>query len=444
MTDEKSPLLHHQHGSAEATMSERHSSGFWRIPRRIADAVVASLKVVLSTIAAPARYVVACFHDDQGRFSTMAPLRYTFRSRRRKSQAYAANGSRHVEEKEGYHEKPSLRPKDDEGHTASRDTSTERSLSVDSTATSQSESESENQSSAELEEDGPARNTRSKSASRDEIAPAKKSIRIKLHNEEALTRKRPHKASKSSDLRVDRVAAVANSLKSPSSPASATKLKYPRAPAAPRPLVPRRQPSYIFTHNTETPKKTLIIDLDETLIHSTAKGGRMSTGHMVEVRLFPGPIGGSGPVLGPQVPPILYYVHERPCCHEFLRKVCKWYNLIVFTASVQEYADPVIDWLERERKYFSGRYYRQHCTFRNGAYIKDLSHVEPDLSKVMILDNSPMSYIFHEDNAIPIEGWISDPTDNDLLHLVPLLEGLQYVTDVRALLALRLGQAERA
>lgn len=44
------------------------------------------------------------------------------------------------------------------------------------------------------------------------------------------------------------------------------------------------------------------------------------------------------------------------------------------------------------------------------------------------------------DNAIPIEGWISDPTDNDLLHLVPLLEGLQYVTDVRALLALRGGE----
>ncbi len=77
-------------------------------------------------------------------------------------------------------------------------------------------------------------------------------------------------------------------------------------------------------------------------------------------------------------------------------QVSKWYNLIVFTASVQEYADPVIDWLELERKYFSARYYRQHCTYRNGAYIKDLSQVEPDLSKVMILDNSPLSYIFHE------------------------------------------------
>ena len=74
----------------------------------------------------------------------------------------------------------------------------------------------------------------------------------------------------------------------------------------------------------------------------------------------------------------------------------KWYNLVVFTASVQEYADPVIDWLESERKFFSARYYRQHCTFRQGAFIKDLSAVEPDLSKVVILDNSPLSYMFHQ------------------------------------------------
>lgn len=46
------------------------------------------------------------------------------------------------------------------------------------------------------------------------------------------------------------------------------------------------------------------------------------------------------------------------------------------------------------------------------------------------------------DNAIPIEGWISDPTDNGLLHLIPMLEALQYVTDVRALLALRRGETE--
>jgi len=47
-----------------------------------------------------------------------------------------------------------------------------------------------------------------------------------------------------------------------------------------------------------------------------------------------------------------------------------------------------------------------------------------------------------KDNAMPIEGWISDPTDNDLMHLIPLLEGLQYCTDVRAVLSLRLGQPQ--
>lgn len=43
------------------------------------------------------------------------------------------------------------------------------------------------------------------------------------------------------------------------------------------------------------------------------------------------------------------------------------------------------------------------------------------------------------ENAIPIEGWISDPTDNDLLHLIPFLKALRFVGDVRSLLGLRNG-----
>lgn len=72
---------------------------------------------------------------------------------------------------------------------------------------------------------------------------------------------------------------------------------------------------------------------------------------------------------------------------------------MIFTASVQEYADPVIDWLEAERKIFKARYYRQHCTWENGAYIKDLSVIERDLGKVCILDNSPISYAWHEGHS---------------------------------------------
>lgn len=192
-----------------------------------------------------------------------------------------------------------------------------RGASIESTSSTLSESDADPSDSFDK---GPASNTRSKSATpKDEIAPARKSIRIKLHNEDALRQRRQRKPTDADKTDQEKVAAVANSLKSPSSSAS-TKLKYPRAPAPPRPLVPRRQPSYVMSYSPDPPKKTLIIDLDETLIHSMAKGGRMSTGHMVEVK-FQGPIGGNGVLLGPQVP-ILYYVHERPYCHDFLRKVC--------------------------------------------------------------------------------------------------------------------------
>ncbi len=63
---------------------------------------------------------------------------------------------------------------------------------------------------------------------------------------------------------------------------------------------------------------------------------------------------------------------------------------------MQEYADPVIDWLETDGKVFKSRYYRQHCTLINGTYVKDLTSISEDLSNIMIVDNSPSSYVLQE------------------------------------------------
>ncbi|KAG5361040.1 Nuclear envelope morphology protein 1 [Yarrowia sp. B02] len=179
-------------------------------------------------------------------------------------------------------------------------------------------------------------------------------------------------------------------------------------------------------HPVRANSKTLILDLDETLIHSQSRGKPSMMGHMVEVRLD-------------KRHATLYYVHKRPFCDDFLKLVCKWYNVVVFTASVQEYADPVIDWLEQEQRFFSKRYYRQHCTKVGNGYVKDLTCVDKDLSKLLIIDNSPISYMMHENNAIAIEGWINDPTDVDLLCLLPVLNALRYCIDVRLAITLRLG-----
>ncbi|KAL6250023.1 Nuclear envelope morphology protein 1 [Rhinocladiella similis] len=431
--EEQEPLL----GYDEKPALADNYHGWRAFVKRLTDAITA----ILTAIGAPIVYVARYLRGPDGKFSPVP--RWQRRGRLSSSPTAGANGLAGVTHDSTWSlEKPT--------HRALQDTKLRHSYSSDSmTTTSDSDSELRKAETASRKP-----KPRREKSGREESETRRSSIRIKEQTDPALKRRRQKKAASplgdSGPLTVD-------SIKSPTSPSPSLKItRYPHAPQPPRPLIPRRQPSYAnlvprppTRGSAPLQQKTLILDLDETLIHSLAKGGRMSSGHMVEVKLNV-PVTLSSPqpgqvasVLGPQHP-ILYYVHKRPHCDEFLRKISKWYKLVVFTASVQEYADPVIDWLEQERKYFVGRYYRQHCTFRNGAYIKDLSSIEPDLSKVMILDNSPVSYIFHEDNAIPIEGWINDPTDNDLLHLIPMLEALQYVTDVRALLALRRGEADAA
>lgn len=71
------------------------------------------------------------------------------------------------------------------------------------------------------------------------------------------------------------------------------------------------------------------------------------------------------------------------------------------------------------------RLFRDSCLFHPGNYyVKDLSRVGRDLRHTIIIDNSPMSYIFHPNHAIPISTWFSDIHDNELLDLIPVLEDL--------------------
>ncbi|KAH8106010.1 NIF-domain-containing protein [Cristinia sonorae] len=186
--------------------------------------------------------------------------------------------------------------------------------------------------------------------------------------------------------------------------------------------------------------KTLVLDLDETLIHSTSRpmpysnGGMLSSlgigkknkgsGYTVEVFL-----GGQSKV---------YHVYKRPFVDYFLRKVSAWYTLVIFTASMREYADPVIDWLDAGRGILERRFFRESCTqLANGAYTKDLSIVEEDLSLVCLVDNSPICYTINEANGIPIEGWTHDPHDEALLDLLPFLDSLRFTKDVRRVLGIR-------
>ncbi|RNF27702.1 nuclear lim interactor-interacting factor-like protein [Trypanosoma conorhini] len=76
------------------------------------------------------------------------------------------------------------------------------------------------------------------------------------------------------------------------------------------------------------------------------------------------------------------------------------------------------------------RLYREHCSMLNGAFVKDLSLLGRDLDKTAILDNSPVTYLFQQRNAIPIPSWFDDPNDTELKRLLPILEALAKAGNV--------------
>ncbi|KAH8906042.1 NIF-domain-containing protein [Coniochaeta sp. PMI_546] len=167
-------------------------------------------------------------------------------------------------------------------------------------------------------------------------------------------------------------------------------------------------------------KKCLVLDLDETLVHSSFK--------ILHQADFTIPVEIEGNYHN-------VYVIKRPGVDQFMKRVGELYEVVVFTASVSKYGDPLLDQLDIHHVVHH-RLFRESCYNHQGNYVKDLSQVGRDLKETIIIDNSPTSYIFHPQHAVPISSWFSDAHDNELLDLIPVLEDLagSQVQDVSLVL----------
>ncbi|XP_033943209.1 carboxy-terminal domain RNA polymerase II polypeptide A small phosphatase 2 isoform X1 [Pseudochaenichthys georgianus] len=161
-------------------------------------------------------------------------------------------------------------------------------------------------------------------------------------------------------------------------------------------------------------KLCVVIDLDETLVHSSFK-----------------PISNADFIVPVEIEGTTHqvYVMKRPYVDEFLQRMGELFECVLFTASLAKYADPVTDLLDH-CGVFRTRLFRESCVFHQGCYVKDLSRLGRDLNKTLILDNSPASYIFHPNNAVPVVSWFDDMDDAELLNLLPVFEELSQAEDV--------------
>ncbi|XP_014809600.1 PREDICTED: carboxy-terminal domain RNA polymerase II polypeptide A small phosphatase 1 [Calidris pugnax] len=167
--------------------------------------------------------------------------------------------------------------------------------------------------------------------------------------------------------------------------------------AAVKPLLPEIKPQ-------DASKLCVVIDLDETLVHSSFK-----------------PVNNADFIIPVEIDGIMHqvYVLKRPHVDEFLQRMGELFECVLFTASLAKYADPVADLLDKWGA-FRARLFRESCVFHRGNYVKDLSRLGRDLRRIIIVDNSPASYIFHPDNALITSGGGHVPTPPLCLLLPPV------------------------
>ena len=171
--------------------------------------------------------------------------------------------------------------------------------------------------------------------------------------------------------------------------------------------------------NKQSNKKTLILDMDETLIHADVD---FNFKFHNEILKF---ICENEEILIPLI--------IRPHLFEFLDYACEHFEIIVFTASETDYANAILDYIEKDKKYFIKRLYRDSCLYLNpGLYIKDLTILRNrSLKDIIIVDNSVYCFANQLSNGILISSFFNDQEDSMLLNLINYLNSLSESNDVR-------------
>jgi len=174
-------------------------------------------------------------------------------------------------------------------------------------------------------------------------------------------------------------------------------------------------------------KHTLVLDLDETLMHCS-----------------PNPLKERSPDFT-----VTFegndqegYIYVRPYATQFLAAVSKSFEVAIFTASTQPYADQVLDRLDPTRKHIRHRLYRPQCSEEQSGFVKDLRHLGRELRQTVIVDNSPISLAYQLDNGVVVSTWTGDDNDEELIDLLALLEELSREPDVTLYLNQRYGLRE--
>jgi carboxy-terminal domain RNA polymerase II polypeptide A small phosphatase len=167
-------------------------------------------------------------------------------------------------------------------------------------------------------------------------------------------------------------------------------------------------------------KPTLLLDIDETLLHCTFKP---EAGVNYDFDAWC------------DIDGKMHHVYGliRPGLSEFLATASKRWELVAFTASIAKYANAVMDYVDPDALCF-WRLFRDSCVpmvcGNKKVFIKDLAIVGRSRTRTLLLDNSPNCYLYQPEQGIPIESWFEDKNDDQLLKILPVLDRIADEFDI--------------
>ena len=118
-----------------------------------------------------------------------------------------------------------------------------------------------------------------------------------------------------------------------------------------------------------------------------------------------------------------YYFFVRPGVFNLFEELFEYYEINIFTASGREFADLVIDKLDKDNKYISYRFFKYHCesTFPN---YKRLDKIGRDLTKIVTIDDQEIFAKYNMRNLIHISEWFKDIFDDELFYITNKLKSI--------------------
>eukprot|EP01063_Lacrimia_lanifica_P027719 TRINITY_DN3931_c2_g1_i1.p3 TRINITY_DN3931_c2_g1~~TRINITY_DN3931_c2_g1_i1.p3 ORF type:complete len:224 (+),score=68.87 TRINITY_DN3931_c2_g1_i1:60-731(+) len=164
-----------------------------------------------------------------------------------------------------------------------------------------------------------------------------------------------------------------------------------------------------YTLRGAAQRKTLVLDMDETLIHTKWEPTKDA-----EWVLDIGQKDGESTTI---------WVLKRPGLEAFLKRCCELFDVIIWTAGQQGYAEPIIRKIVDAAGVTVKSMFRDSCSpCLDGTFVKDLQALGLGTCEaVALVDNTPSVAMLQPKNYIPIVSWYGDARDSALQQLFPLL-----------------------